>query len=600
MLVFLLWVIPHAAAQSDPQSDATEWHIRLREAEKDYLLLINDWRIAFEESAGSGESRAAVYLSLLADEESARIKRDALRQERDALDRQRSTINEGLEARKTHLDDMDRQIDEKRAALQRSVQDLMLALDDTKRGSRAYRALLDWWEVYRGVDWDAVLSGATDPTRPYLLALEDAIVPLGDAPRSALSSVQRIAHEEYVLRQTRSQYLLRTADEDLQSLTVTLALKESELRHAEDALARVRAQLAEQSQQIGPNRDAALVERTRGLQAVYGGLLHLLETDANMQRSPVAREPWCQLMAHGGVVNTLLEDPVGEDLLRNAAAAYGGPCTSVIGADLDVPLVQVAWAQALFMASSQEPIWLIVENGAGVWTLDGEEITGPGPTRLRVAAGTHRLAFDSRTPEGARDGLIEDLRPEEYIGVRLENDRIRLDRLPPNTAEWIVAVRHEVFIDEVELRPEQAGLWRVGSSITLMGFDSRPHLGATIEGGYALYRARTFEVELGAAFDGLWSSQSYAYGRGSTPALLRFRVPAGIRMTRGKLRPTATLAPGFIPPFQAITLDTQVGLGVPLGHTMLLSAKVGWSSSFWRGGASWLEPMAQLGVSTWF
>jgi len=589
-----------AAAEDTLCSQGNDWMTCYRAAEDDYHGLLTRWRELLSRSQSGQASLMAARLDLQVQLDALSTRQGALRERQVELNRSIYAIQQGQAVRDTLLDDFDRRIQDSRVSVERAVNDLAAGLDATPKSGPARTALNGWWNAHRFLDWNALIDYGRDPREPFRRDLESAVPALGEGPTAAVTALMHLADEEGKVREASRDYLLRnTAPDDLGPIQEELAKLEQDIRRGDDDQRELQGKLDAIATGPQSKEDRDLLAAASALASRYGRLEDVFEEDPAKVREVVPRGVWCDLYVHGGVAGTLAGLPSGLDTLRNGVSTYGGSCLESVAHDLDLLPVQAAWSKALYLESQEPPAWLIIDEVQGVWTLDGQNIPGPGPTRLLVGAGTHLITYE-RGADDAEDLLVEDFKSDDHLGFRADRGKIVLEVLPGGVAEWVIPVRHEVFTVEAEPLVVYEPDWRVSVTGTALAFDGEALLGGTAEGLHSALRYGPLRLEAGAAFDWLGSEHAYAYGRSSTAAMIRLRGVILARYATGRLRPLATLSPGFVPPFQAITLDAAAGLDYRINNRLTATGRFGLTSSFWRRDATWLEPMAQVGLSAWY
>lgn len=577
-----------------------DWITCFRAAENEYQTLMLRWREVLKQSATSNGAQTASRLDLRIQLDGLDGRQSALQARKVELNRTMSAIQQRQNDRDVVLDDFDDRIQDQRSRVEQAVADLAMALEATPRSGAARATLDGWWNAHRFLDWAALVDYGRDPRDPFRRDLEVAAAALGEGPSSAVAALMRLADEERTVRESQRDYLSRSPEpESLDAIQEELASLDQELRRGDAARAEVQAKLDALALPSASDPVSLLMVESGGLAFQYARLQSYFEEDPRRVTEALPREMWCALYVHGGIAGSLAGFPSGLDTLRNGVSTYDTSCVESLAHDLDILPVQAAWARALYLESQEPPAWVIIDNVKGSWTLDGREILGTGPVRLVVGAGTHLIAF-THGPDGPSDLLVEDFKGGDHLGLHADQGRIVLDVLPVGTPEWLIPVRREVFTVAVEPPPPYELDWRVSVLGTALAFEGESVVGGSVEGLHSALRYGPLRLEAGAALDWLGSDQAYAYGRSSTSAMIRVRGLVLARYASGRLRPLVTLSPGFIPPFQAITLDGAAGLDYRLNERLSASGRIGLTSSFWRHDVTWLEPMAQLGLSAWY
>lgn len=578
-----------------------EWFEELSRANADYRKSLEAWRTWMSQEGGADSSQMSARLNLKAQIAGLQQRRDMLTGLReDKLEEQArlseaSTVRQGFEA------DYGRRIGDARHAVESAYTDLVTAMASSRQARAAQRALQAWWNAYQSLDWDAHFAGQPDPRAPLRQQLEVLAAQLGEPIEGGVTTLMRLARTEEEERVAARSALLRQPDEGLEQVQETLASLDADIRSATAQIEQCQGQVQEIENTATHSREAdALLANIRQVAASFGRLETSLATDPGMEAVAVNRESWCALYVHEGILGYLDEQPRGIDRLKTAASSYGGPCHEVAYEELDIPTLQMAWADALFLDSQEHPAWLLFDGEPGAWAIDGTTVDVSGTTRERVAAGTHRIVHVGPGGPGDVSTAIEDFKPDDHIGVRLVDGKIVLDVIAPEAKEWIVPVRHEVFPVQGEPMKPAPTPWSAGVGFMVLRFGGAVHVGGSAGMGRSLLRRSRLELGAGLDLDWLAAEAPYAYGAGVTPALVRVRAVLDLRAPEGRLRPVARLSPGFLPPMQAVTLDLSGGTEIRVADRLGVDITLGASSSFWKGSALWLEPFGELDFSTSF
>lgn len=618
--VLLRWVIVGSLATSLPAEGAIpssevsaaelggEWATQLRDADNRYLDLIRRWREALSASDNDDAFGAARRLRLDDQIRALEEQRDTLVEDQTSLKAERAARTDATTVRDTILKGYEGGIINASGAVRQAVDDLRAALESTRRSGRMARALEAWWNAYRFLDWPAVLDGGPDPREPLRQELEVRAAALGATPTEAVASLLRLARDEERVRSEQRAYVLRAPEAGPTTLDADIAKGEADLADVLSRLQRFQGYREEVGRKVPSAAEALLLDDTEALRARYGTLERALERDPSLQDIPIARAQWCALYAHAGMLGYLLddEDPGAMARLRTAISTYGGACTNTVKGDWDIMAVRAAWSEGLYLESREEAAWIVIDQDHAVWTVDGSPVSGPGATQVQVGAGTHRIEAHTGDDLSKKDAILEDFKPGEHIGLRVLDGRIQLDVLRSNDREWVVTVRREVpggavegRIQDRRIEPERD--WAAGGGGTLLRFDAHTHVGSTFSVGRRVGGVGPASLGAGVAFDALGGSSVHRYGDISTAALLRVRTEIWARGPQGTaLRPVVSVSPGIVPPLQGATLDIGGGVDAPLPQGFTITGQVGFTSSFWRQGSTWMEPVAHLGVLRWF
>ncbi len=354
-----------------------------------------------------------------------------------------------------------------RAQAERSWRDF-LALAPADEGGRAMerarRAGAKWWEARAGVDWPAVFRNQDDVPDPYE-ARANTLRALGERFReeAAEAGSRPLAAAEDVLRVDGQVWLASAQGEgdarNLYSARMALYRHRAAPPSDADALADLDAQIAQIDEQVTAleTRIRERRKQVRSLEDQLGDLraaaslrppetpdvyaqLHALDADytrlwdgMNTLPLDVDQERWCKVLVHGALTRVLLEKVDAPDLLDVAATSRDHGCRATAMELRGLAEFQWAWADALRRASEQPNVVVAVFADGGRWSVDGLNVYGAGPVRVRLAQGTHRLQV--RGEDGRIHQAVEDVRRGQGLGFSLGAGGLTVRATPGLEAE---------------------------------------------------------------------------------------------------------------------------------------------------------------------
>lgn len=490
-----------------------------------------------------------------------------------------------------------------------------------------------WWELHlqhvRANELPEAGSATLAQMDNALLELRVSAQGLDDASRSLIEDAVLATEQEWEQREAREALVdrLRNPDDRLhqgaeleQVRRLEQALFQRQRRRAEieqeiDRIDRDLASLSLEAPASAEDADfEALKTEVTQLRATYDRLYLGMATLS----AHVSMDAWCRVHVHGALLRVMLAEDGAPGLLQNAAAAYGGTCSTVMADQLEVASFAALWAEALLRLRLADPAYVQLSLGPGAWTLDGTPLVGGGTSTFTVAPGVHRVEYNENGRVIASEERID---PGERLCIGLTRQgNISLDPCPigapgggpllPTRAPYSA---HLEDVDEptAAVRPRTfvtlSGQW-----IRLAGIDGPTDMpGANLELAWRLGRAPSGLLHLIFDQDLAYSPVDLALTDTLVSSLLlRERVGLAIIPNMDPVIPTVELGSGFLMTFRgkdeerAFRLPPMLvylGLGarVQLSEHLYFTSSLGGEQVLWRDGAFEPMPTARMGLSLW-